>query len=80
MKILFRAYFHKKKIKKKVGRKFIRVRIQIWTFLKVGSGSGKKSYGSATLVISILKSEQEQGEEPKQDEEKGQDKEPEQDK
>jgi hypothetical protein len=53
MKILFRAYFHQKKFQKKVARKFIRVRIQIWnriwTFSKVGSGSGQKSSGSATL-------------------------------
>jgi hypothetical protein len=42
MKILFRAHFHQKKnFLKKVGRKFIRVRIRIQTFLKVGSGSGK---------------------------------------
>jgi hypothetical protein len=60
MKILFRAYFHQKKFQKKVGRKSIRVgiririrnRIRIRTFLKVGSGSGQKSSGTATLVFS----------------------------
>jgi hypothetical protein len=60
MKILFRAYFHQKNFQKKVGRKFIRVKIRIrnWiririrTFSKVGSGSGsgQKSSGSATLL------------------------------
>jgi hypothetical protein len=60
MKMLFRAYFHKKKISEKVGRKFIRVRIRIRirnrirTFSKVGSGSGQKTPGSATLTISRL--------------------------
>jgi hypothetical protein len=29
MKILFRAYLHQKKFQKKVGKKFIRVRIRI---------------------------------------------------
>jgi hypothetical protein len=54
MKILFRAYFHQKNFQKKVGRKFIRVRIRIRirTFSKVGSGSGQKSSGSATLFLS----------------------------
>jgi hypothetical protein len=52
MKILFRAYFHQKHLQKKVGRKFIRVRIR--TFLKVGPGSGQKSSGSATLVINLF--------------------------
>jgi hypothetical protein len=51
----FRAYFHKKKYQEKVGRKFIMVRIQnrirIRTFLKVGSGSGQKSSGSTTLLV-----------------------------
>jgi hypothetical protein len=51
MKILFRAYFHQKNFQKKVGRKFIRVRIR--TFSKVGSGSGQKSSGSATLCTSF---------------------------
>jgi hypothetical protein len=50
MKILYRAYFHQKNFHKKVGQKFIRVRIRIRTFSKVGSGSGQKSSGSATLV------------------------------
>jgi hypothetical protein len=51
MKILFRAYFHQKNFQNKVGRKFIRVRIRIRTFSKVGSGCGQKSSGSATLVV-----------------------------
>jgi hypothetical protein len=50
MKILFRAYFHKKKCQKEVGRNFIRVRIR--TFSKVGSG--QKSSGSATLIGGIF--------------------------
>jgi hypothetical protein len=51
MKILFRAYFNQKNFQKKVGRKFIRVRIRnrIRTFSKVGSG--QKSSGSATLLF-----------------------------
>jgi hypothetical protein len=46
----------KKHFQKKIGRKFIkiRIRIRIWnrirTFLKVGSGSGQKSSESATLL------------------------------
>jgi hypothetical protein len=59
MKILFRAYFHQTNFQKKVGRKFIRVRIRIRirirTFSKVGSGSGQKSSGSATLVKRIVR-------------------------
>jgi hypothetical protein len=46
MKVLFRAYFHQKKIfQTKVGRKFfsVRIRIRIRTFLKVGSGRFRKS-------------------------------------
>jgi hypothetical protein len=53
MKILFRAHFHRKNFQKKVSRKFIRVRIRIRTFSKVGSGSGQKSSGSATLLTPI---------------------------
>jgi hypothetical protein len=52
MKILFRAYFHQKNFLKKVGGKFVRVRIRIRTFSKVGSGSGQKPSGSATLLNS----------------------------
>jgi hypothetical protein len=60
MKKLFIAYFHQKKFQKKIGRKFIRVRIRIRnririrTFSKVGSGSGQKSSGSATLPVALL--------------------------
>jgi hypothetical protein len=55
MKILFITYFHQKKVLEKIGRKFIRVRIwiRIRTFSKVGSGSGQKSSGSATLPIDV---------------------------
>jgi hypothetical protein len=58
MKILFRAYFHPKEFRKKVGRKClmirIRIRNRIRTFSKVGSGSGQKSSGSATLLVTII--------------------------
>jgi hypothetical protein len=70
MNILFNAYFGPKKILKKFVRKFIKVRIQIrirnripnrirnririQTFSKVGSGSGQKSSGSATRLISNI--------------------------
>jgi hypothetical protein len=47
----FWSMFLSKKFQKKVGQKFIRVRIR--TFSKVGSGSGQKSSGSATLVGGI---------------------------
>jgi hypothetical protein len=49
MNIFFRAYVHKKKFQKKLGRKFINVRIRIRTFLKVGSGP--KSSESATKQL-----------------------------
>jgi hypothetical protein len=54
--ILLKAYFGQKKYLKKFVRKFISVRIRIWTFSKVGygSGSGQKSSGSATLVEGYL--------------------------
>jgi hypothetical protein len=35
MKIRFRAYFHVKDFQKIVGRKFIRVRIGLWTRSKI---------------------------------------------
>jgi hypothetical protein len=54
MKILFIAYFHQKEFQKKIVRKFIRVRIRIRTFSKVGSGSGQKSSGSATLLLNAI--------------------------
>jgi hypothetical protein len=53
MKIPLRACFHQKKFQKKVGRKFIRVRIRIRTFSKVGSGSGQTSSGPATLTVAV---------------------------
>jgi hypothetical protein len=59
MKILFRAYFHQKNCLKKVGRKFIRVRIRIWNRIRTFSkfGSGQISSGSATLEFRTKKGE-----------------------
>jgi hypothetical protein len=52
-KILFRAFFRQKNFQKRIGRKFIKVRIRIRTFSKVGSG--QKSTGCATLFKSLCK-------------------------
>jgi hypothetical protein len=53
-----RAYFHQKNFRKKLGKKFMsirtRTRNRIRTFSKVGSGSGQKLSGSATLPAVLL--------------------------